>query len=222
MEYAALFFILILLLFFLSKVLTSEIYLFFYKITRSENFSISILAFVLFLGVFIHEMAHFLAAKFLLVPTGKVNFLPKKEGDYLKLGSVSVAKSNIFKEFIIGIAPLVVGIVGILLIVYFMLQDLSGYNFLKIFLSLITIFVISNTMYASRKDFQAALPFLVSIITLGIILIILNVRFPVVTLSFLPAIDFSRIFYMGSIYLGIPVVIDLSIIIIFRIFNRMW
>ena len=222
MEYAALFFILILLLFFLSKVLTSEIYSFFYKITRSENFSIGILAVILFGGVFVHEVAHFLAAKFLLVPTGKVSLFPKKEGDYLKLGSVNVAKSNILKEFIIGVAPLVVGIASVLLIVYFMLQDFSGYNFLKIFLSLMIIFVVSNTMYASRRDFQAALPFLVSIITLGIILIILNVRFPVVTLSFLPAIDFSRIFYMGSIYLGIPVVIDLSIIIIFRIFNRMW
>lgn len=222
MEYAALFFILILLLFLLSKVLTSEIYSFSYKITRSENFSISILAFVLFLGVFIHEMAHFFAAKFLLVPTGKVSLFPKKEGDYLKLGSVSVAQSNILKEFIIGVAPLVVGIISILLLVYFMIQDLAGFNFLKIILSLMGIFVISNTMYASRKDFQAALPFLVSVITLGVILIILNVRFPVVTLSFLPAIDFSRIFYMGSLYLGIPIVIDLSIIIIFRIFNRMW
>lgn len=222
MEYAALFFILILLLFLLSRVLTSEIYSFSYKITRSENFSISILAFVLFLGVFIHEMAHFLAAKFLLVPTGKVSLFPKKEGDYLKLGSVSVAQSNILKEFIIGAAPLVVGIISILLLVYFILQDLGGVNFLKIILSFMGIFVISNTMYVSRKDFQAALPFLVSVITLGIILIILNVRFPMVTLSFLPTIDFSRIFYMGSIYLGIPIIIDLSIIIIFRIFNRMW
>jgi len=93
MEYAALFFILILLLFFLSRVLTSEIYSFFYKTTRSENFSIGILSAVLFIGVFVHEMAHFLTAKFLLVPTGKVSLFPKKDGDYLKLGSVSVAQS---------------------------------------------------------------------------------------------------------------------------------
>jgi len=103
-----------------------------------------------------------------------------------------------------------------------MIQDLSGFNFLKIILSLMGIFVISNTMYASRRDFQAALPFLVAVITLGFVLIILNIRFPIVTISFLPAIDFSRIFYMGSIYLGIPIIIDLSIIIIFRIFNRLW
>ena len=222
MEYAALFFILILLLFFLSRVLTSEIYSFFYKTTRSENFSIGILSAVLFIGVFVHEMAHFLTAKFLLVPTGKVSLFPKKDGDYLKLGSVSVAQSNILKEFIIGVAPLVVGIISILLLVYFMIQDLSGFNFLKIILSLMGIFVISNTMYASRRDFQAALPFLVAVITLGFVLIILNIRFPIVTISFLPAIDFSRIFYMGSIYLGIPIIIDLSIIIIFRIFNRLW
>lgn len=222
MEYAVLFFILILLLFLVSKVLTSEIYSFSYKITRSENFSIGILTFVLFLGVFIHEMSHFLAAKFLLVPTGKVSLFPKKEGNYLKLGSVSIAQSNILKEFIIGVAPLVVGIISILLLVYFMLQDLAGFNLLKIILSLMGIFVISNTMYVSRRDFQAALPFLVAVITIGVVLIILNVRFPVVILSFPPVIDFSRIFYMGSIYLGIPIATDLGIIIIFRIFNSMW
>lgn len=222
MEYAAFFFIVILILFFLSRLLTSEIYEFFYKVAGSENFSITILASIFFIGVFIHEMAHLITAKFLLVPTGKISLFPKKEGNYLKLGSVTIAQSNIFKEFLIGIAPLIVGIISILLVVYFMLQDLSGFNVLKIFLSLIVIFVVSNTMYSSRKDFQAALPFLVSVITLGVILIILNVRFPVVTLSFLPAIDFSRIFYMGSIYLGIPIMIDLIIIAIFRIFNRIW
>lgn len=222
MEYAALFFLLILILFFLSRLLTSEIYKFLFTISKNESLSIKILAFIFFPGVFVHEMSHYLAAKFMFVSTGKINFLPKKEGDYLKLGSVSVAQSNFIKEFVIALAPLAVGVLVILFLVYFMLQDLDGYDFLKILLSLIFIFLVSNTMYTSRRDLSAALPFLVSVLTLGIILIILNFRFPVLDLSYLPSIDLNRIFYMGSLYLGIPILIDLIIILVFRFFDRMW
>lgn len=222
MEYFALFNLLILTLFFLSKFLIKEIYSFFYKITRSENFSTNALAFIFFPGVVVHEMSHYLAAVFLLVKTGRISLLPKREGDYVKLGSVSVAKSNIVKEFIIGASPLFIGITIILVIIYFVLQDLSGLNILKMIVSLYGIFILSNTMYASRKDFQAALPFLVSIITVGIVLVILGVRFPFISLEYFPQIDLSRIFHMGSLYLGVPVIIDLTVILALRIFNRMW
>lgn len=222
MEYFALFNLLILALFFLSKFLTREIYSFFYKITKSENFSTNGLAFIFFPGVVVHEMSHYLTAVFLLVKTGKISLLPKREGDYVKLGSVSVEKSNIVKEFIIGASPLFSGITIILFIIYFVLQDLSGLNILKVIISLYGIFILSNTMYASRKDFQAALPFLVSIITVGIVLVILGVRFPSISLEYFPQIDLSRIFYMGSLYLGVPVIIDLTVILMLRIFNRMW
>ncbi len=222
MEYAALFNILILLLFFLSRILTSEIYTFFYRMTKREGLSTHLLAFLFLPGVIVHELSHYLAAKFLFVPTGKVSLFPKKDGDYVKLGSVSIAQSNILKEFIIGVAPLISGILIILAVVYFLLQDLSGFNFLKIILSLYAIFVVSNTMYASRKDFQAALPFLVTIIVLIIVLVVLDIRLPVITFDLLPQIDLNRIFNMGSIYLGIPIAIDLIFILVLRIFNRMW
>ncbi len=221
MEYAALFIFLILLLFFLSKRLTSEIFSFFYKITKSENFSMKVLAFLFFPGVVVHELSHYIAAKFLFVPTGKVSFWPRREGDYVRLGSVSVAESNFVKEFIIGVAPLFVGIVSILIAVYFLIQDFAGFDLLKIAICIYAIFVISNTMYASRKDLQAALPFLVTILTLGIILIILGFRFPVVSFDNIPQIDFNRVFYMGSLFLGIPIIIDLLTIFILRIFNRL-
>jgi len=196
--------------------------MFFYQFAKNENFSTMAIAFIFFPGAVIHELSHFLAAKLMLVPTGKISLLPKREGNYIKLGSVSVAESNILKEFIIGVAPLFVGIIFILSIVYFFLIPNSGFAILKIIISLYTIFVISNTMYASRKDFDAALPFLVSLIILGIVFVVVGIRVPQITLEWLPALDMTRIFYTGFLFLAVPVVIDLTIILLLRIFNRMW
>lgn len=222
MEYAALFILLVLCLFFLSRVLTAEIYSFFYKLSRHEGLSTHILALIFFPGVFIHEMSHFIAAKILLVQTGSINLLPRRDGNYVRLGSVAVSESNFVKEFVIGVAPLLSGMTIIIFLVYFLLQDLSSLNFIKIAISLIGIFVISNTMYASRKDFQSALPFLVTLIVLVLVLAILGVRIPSVDLEFISDFDLTRIFHMGSLYLGIPILIDLVIIVVLRIFNRMW
>lgn len=221
MEYFALFNLLILILFFLSRALTSEIHQFFYQVTRSEKISTYVLAFVFIPGVVIHEISHYLTAKFLLVPTGKISLFPKRDGNYIKLGSVQVAESNILKEFLIGVAPMVVGVIFILSFVYFLLLD-TGFTILKIIFSLYAIFVISNTMYASRKDMQAGLPFMVAVITLGIVLFIIGFRFPVISLEWLPRIELPRIFFTGSLYLALPILIDIAVILILRIFDRVW
>ncbi len=222
MEYFALFNILILVLFLLSRQLTSEIYLFIFQVTKRENLATNFLAFIFFPGVVVHELSHYLMAKFAGVPTGKVSLFPKREGDYVKLGSVSVAKSNLVKEFLIGVAPLFVGVLSILSIVYLMLQDFSGFNILKIVICLYVIFVISNTMYASRKDFQAALPFMAAIITIGIVSFVVGIRLPDISIEWMGSIEMTKIFYMGSLYLGVPIFIDLLVILLLRFFNRVW
>lgn len=221
MEYFALFNLLILALFFLSRVLTSEIYSFVYQITKKENFSTNILAFLFFPGVVIHEMAHYITAKLLLVPTGKISLLPKRDGNYVRLGSVSIAKSDMFKEFLIGIAPLLVGVTLILSLVYLVIID-TGFTVVKIILSIYAIFLISNTMYASRKDFQAAIPFIASAITVGIVLFVIGFRLPAISIEWLPSIEMTEVFFAANIYLAVPILIDLAVILLLRVFNRMW
>lgn len=222
MEFLVLFNLLILMLFFLSRQLTSEIYLLIYRVTKSEKISSYVLAMIFFPGVFVHEMSHLITAKILFVRVGKVSFFPKKEGDYIKLGSVSVAESNFLKEFFIGVAPLVVGILFILSSIYFLLTMHYEFKFVVSIAVLFGIFLVSNTMYASRKDFQAALPFLVTIITFGIILFVIGIRFPIISLDWLSGIQLSKVFYTASLYLIVPVVIDFAIVLILRFFNRMW
>jgi len=222
MEYFALFNLLILFLFFLSKRLTQEIFSFFYTASGSEKISTNILAFIFFPGVLIHELSHFFAAKILLVSTGKMILLPKREDESIKLGSVAIQRTNIFNEFAISIAPVAVGIILILGIIYLLIANSSGFSILKTLVSIYSIFVISNTMYASKKDLGFALPFLTVAIMLGIVLFIIGLRIPVITVEWLPKIEATRIFYTASLYLIIPIFIDLIGILLFRIMSRIW
>jgi hypothetical protein len=60
-------------------------------------------------GVFVHEGAHWLAARALGLRTGKFRVWPVKQGEYIGLGSVSVERSDIWRQSMVGIAPLVAG-----------------------------------------------------------------------------------------------------------------
>jgi len=171
--------------------------------------------------VVVHELSHYFAAKSLFVPTGKISLSPKREGNYIRLGSVQIAKSNIFKEFIIGIAPLFVGVALILAIVYFFLV-IPGFGIPRIVISFYAIFLISNTMYTSRRDLEAAVPSLIIIFILGTVFFIGGIKFPQISVEFLPHIEPARIFLIGSLYLIIPVIIDSAVILLLRIFDRMW
>ena len=63
-----------------------------------------------FPGVFLHELSHFLMAKLLFVPTGNFSFIPQTMPDgRLRLGYVEVSKTDILRDSIIGMAPLLAG-----------------------------------------------------------------------------------------------------------------
>lgn len=77
----------------------------------------SVVIFLLLLpGVLLHESAHWLAARALGLRTGKFRVWPSKQGDYIGLGSVSVERADIWRESLVGIAPLVMGNLVIALI----------------------------------------------------------------------------------------------------------
>jgi hypothetical protein len=78
-------------------------------------------------GVVIHELSHWSFAKLLLVRTGKLNLFKPAKGKggpgMVTLGSVQIYCKDPFRWSLIGIAPLVVGVVFLLL-----LGALLGFN----------------------------------------------------------------------------------------------
>lgn len=97
------------LLFFRTR-LHAEIQSILLILTRRADLTMLFFAFLFFPGVLLHELSHFIFAKLLGVRTGGFSLIPKntKEGR-LNLGYVEIAKTDPFRESVIGAAPLLVG-----------------------------------------------------------------------------------------------------------------
>lgn len=204
-------------LFFLSRVLTSQLSFLFYKILRSRKIAIWLMAIIFLPGTLIHEMAHATIAKLFFVYVGKIELMPQVAGDSLKLGSVEVGKTDIVRNFLIGIAPFVVGSGLLLLILYFAFtKNIFGFNILT-YGVLYLLFVIANTMYSSKKDMEGAIEFILLVVVPVLVLYYLGVRVPGLNWSLLDHASINSFFRMSSIFIGVPIITDIAFILFAKI-----
>src|ERR1700681_939898 len=78
--------------------------------TRVLSFlPIFLISFIFLPGIIIHELSHLLVASILFVKTGEIEFMPQVQDEGLKLGSVSIAKTDPIRRFIIGVSPIILG-----------------------------------------------------------------------------------------------------------------
>ncbi len=151
-------------LFITSRFISKYLFMLFYNLFRKESVAARVVAFIFFPGTLIHELAHFLMAKTLFVRTGNIELMPEIQGDTLKLGSVQIAKTDILRRFLIGVAPLLIGSILLIIIIYsfFNFFPLTSFEWswqyvLSVLVVLYGIFVITNTMFSSKKDMEGAL-----------------------------------------------------------------
>lgn len=166
-----------------------EIQLTLFFITRHPVVSMGIFALLFLPGVFLHELSHLIMAWILRVPTGRLSLLPRFLPDgKIQLGFVETAPSDIFRDALIGSAPL---ISGGALVAYLgatrlgmlpLFESILNHNvdlFWRLLKSLpglpdfwlwfyIT-FTISTTMFPSESDRRAWLPVLGIGIGLGLL-----------------------------------------------------
>lgn len=166
------------LLFFLQRILHREIQAILLIGTRSPGITVGVFALIFFPGVFLHELSHLLTAKLLGVPTGGFSLLPQTMPDgRLQLGYVEAAESDIFRDALVGAAPL---ITGTLLLAFVALERLKlevmwatlrNGQWSLFFLGLQSLphtpdfwlwfyltFAVSSTMMPSESDQHAFLP----------------------------------------------------------------
>jgi len=99
-------------LIFLQRSLHYEIQAVMLLLTRRPDVSMVVFSLVFFPGVVLHELSHYGMAKLLSVRTGKISLIPQPSvGGNLRLGYVETAKSDPLRDTIIGMAPLLSGIV---------------------------------------------------------------------------------------------------------------
>jgi len=201
------FVLLFLILLGVSHVLTIQLGRFLMQVTKSTTSSIFLLALIFFPGVLVHELGHFLMASFLFVRTGEIEFLPKIQDGGIKLGSVSIAHTDPFRRFLIGVAPVISGL-GILFVSVYYLPPFWPFSFRTVLFGYI-LFEIGNTMFSSKKDMEGALGLFLFLGFIGICLFILGARLPDGVMSVLLQFTHLEIFQEMSKWVGASIGVNI-------------
>jgi hypothetical protein len=167
-------------------------------------------------------------AKVLFVRTGEISLMPEMHGDGLKLGSVQIARTDPFRRFLIGVAPLLVGGALLVLLTSYYLRLTSGdfafntYYVILTSLFIYSLFVLSNTMFSSKKDMEGALGLLVFVVVVLSIIFIAGRGELVVIAGKEILSNPSVIRYSNSIaiLLLFPLAVNIGIIILFKLVKK--
>ena len=155
-----------------------ELQAIFLILTTRPDITMVVFALIFFPGVLLHELSHFLMAKFLMVPTGGFSLIPRSmPNGTLRLGYVEVSKTDILRDSIIGAAPLIAGGLFISYAAVFQLNLLPLWDALRtlnfpafwtgffnlpnmpdFYLWAYLAFAVSSTMLPSESDRHAWLP----------------------------------------------------------------
>lgn len=215
--YIILFFLELMLLFLLSQKLTKEISGFFHQISRNNKITIYLLALLFLPGTTVHELAHFIMAKFLFVYAGKIRLWPEASGNEVKLGSVAIGKTDPVRRFLIGTAPFIYGLTIIISVIFLLLH----YNLIHlIWLDAVVgfvVFQIGNTMFSSRKDLEGTIWLLIVSGTIIAIIYFTGIR---ISLQKETITMLNNLFKQGCFYLLFPIGFDSIIILLSLIFRK--
>ncbi|OGM11544.1 hypothetical protein A2W13_02295 [Candidatus Woesebacteria bacterium RBG_16_36_11] len=213
----------LIILYYLSRKLTSKIWTILFKLTKSKKASTYFYSFLFLPGIIFHEISHFLTALFLFVPVGGINLNPTFEEDdkgntkSIKLGSVAIGKSDLIRGSLIGFAPFIFGITLILLgIGWIMSKGLLG-NWTIVLIAIYIIFEIGNTMFLSRSDLKTALELTLVIVAFYLVLYLFGIRISLDPQSFLSQ-SVVDVLKTADKFLLVPIGLDFLLLTLTRIF----
>lgn len=95
---------------YLQRLLHREVHFVIYLLTRNKPLTIALFSMLFFPGVLLHELSHYLTAKLLGVRTRRLSLIPQAvEDGGLVLGYVETERSDILRDSLVGLAPIVAG-----------------------------------------------------------------------------------------------------------------
>ena len=184
---------------------------------------------LLFPGVIIHELSHFLMAAMLNVPTGKITIFPHQDEGEQRLGSVQIAHTDPLRESLIGGAPLVTASVSLVALAHWqfpglftsaptLTQIIPPLSHLQTWIWFYAVFTLSNTMFTSKSD-RRAWPFLIGLFVLTfIIFYALNLVKPIQV----PVINFfAATVTQLNIAFTLTIAVDLGIIFLLILIEKL-
>ncbi len=212
------FLILLLGVWFFNRKFSQNLFNFWFLLTKSKKWAMNLTAFFLLPGTIVHELSHFLAAIFLAVPTGEFSFWPEETEGGIRMGSVKIGKCDFVRRNLIGLAPFISGSV----ILYFLTKNLPknwetwfSHSLIELFiyfLIILGILMISNTMFASKKDLEAILPLTILIFLILSLIWWFEIKIPdkIIVLTHNLALNLNRAFL-------ITVLVDFGFIVLSKI-----
>ncbi len=219
--YISIFIFEIICLLLLSRVLTRTLSSLLYTVFKKESMTIMLLAILFLPGVIIHELSHFLVATILFVKTGTIEFMPVVRGGVVKLGSVEVAHTDPIRRLLIGIAPIVVGVVLLLATIYYLTSiQLAMPAWVQMLLLGIIVFELANTMSSSRKDMEGVWPLVIFVVVLVVVGLVIGIPIPLEWISYLNQASMQQKMYYCIQVLFVPIGIDVGAIVLSKLLLR--
>lgn len=109
-----------------------------------------LIALFFFPGTLLHELAHYIAAILLLLEVKSLHLLPEWKGNELKLGKVIYIQKDFFRGILVGVAPVIAGVVFFL--VFSAFRIFPSPNIWVNIASVYILLVVSTMMFSSRQD----------------------------------------------------------------------
>jgi hypothetical protein len=172
----------------LSRWINRQVQVIGLRVSGDMNVAIMVYYLLMFPGIVLHELSHYLMARLLRMQVGSFALGPKKRRNAIELGSVTVASGGSIRDSLVGLAPFLAGTMVLLLISYYVfdvaalgeawrtagwagvLAKMNGlWRVPDFWLWAYIIFVVSNSMTPSESDRQ---PWVVAGIYLGIALLV--------------------------------------------------
>ena len=213
MEFLAIFFIELLVLFFASQMLTRSLSMLFFRITKSQTVTIQLLSILFLPGVIVHELAHLLTASILFVPVGEIEFFPKITDHGVKLGSVAIGKTDPVRRALIGFAPVFVGLIILFGVMFYVATPLgvSANGTVTFLIAAYVAFEIGNTMFSSKKDLEGTIELLLVFVFFAVLLYFLGVRIDTAFVKQILSEDLITFIKKAIFFLSLPITIDLGV-----------
>jgi len=221
MTYLVLFVLEVILIYLTSKKVVRLLAGILINIFKNRQVSTYIFSLLYLPGTLFHELSHYITAKILRVPVGGFTIKPQIEGRSIKLGSVSVGKSDLIRYTLVGVAPFFTGTaLVVLMFANASVNQIFEYNFLTRLLSFYIVFEIANTMFLSKSDIRGLVRITFVIVLIIFFLILLfKIDITDIVSSLLVNNNIVKIYKLLSYYLIIPVAINMAIMLMGKVFG---
>ncbi len=153
-------------LYWLANQLQRQLMQLFYRLLKTPHHVAWAMNLLFWPGVLVHELSHLLVGRLVLVKTRGLTIVPKlMPNNTVQMGSVQVPSTDRLRFFIIGVAPIFVGL-GIIFGLLWLAEQQQLWGYWGWWLAVgYAIFQIANNMFLSSSDLRGAL-------TLGIVIVL--------------------------------------------------